>query len=424
MRKIWAWILPGKERVRIASNKLDQIAQKDVAAILDALRRARRDGAIAKDGLREAVSGQEQVIRQLAEILHQVQRDVTPSAAQRMIAQAIKKQQEALDTVKDTRLTKPTLEGKTRKQLNEEEKKALAEAAEKQKDATEELQKAVAELKAQAEQLKNMDAAAAEHLKKALEKVAAEEAEQKSGEAQKDVAENRLRSAEQKQEDVIAALKDAEKQLSRKNENAAVIEEKLEGLKDARQKQEQAHGETKNLDTKNDTAVAQAAQDQGQVSKALGALKSNDPALALAEQKSQQAADAIAQDKPQDAVQNQEQVLNALNDAIKKTESQLASADNRERKAEPLPAQTGKKPKTPGNNAPPPPKSKSEEQQAGVGSFQYGLLNDVSMDGWNVALPPRERAEVEQAIRGRMPTKYARQIKLYYMSLAGAKGEN
>ena len=61
--------------------------------------------------------------------------------------------------------------------------------------------------------------------------------------------------------------------------------------------------------------------------------------------------------------------------------------------------------------------------EAGVGQFQYGKLADMQNSVWNVMLPPKDRVEVEQALKGKMPAKYAKQIKLYYQNLAGAKAD-
>jgi hypothetical protein len=36
---------------------------------------------------------------------------------------------------------------------------------------------------------------------------------------------------------------------------------------------------------------------------------------------------------------------------------------------------------------------------------------------WDVNLPPKERAEVEQARRGNFPEGYARMLRLYYRNL-------
>ena len=63
-------------------------------------------------------------------------------------------------------------------------------------------------------------------------------------------------------------------------------------------------------------AVADAVKDQSAVSQALDKVK-EDPKLQQAEQKSDAAKDQIAADQTPQAQQNQEQVLSAINDAIK-----------------------------------------------------------------------------------------------------------
>ena len=75
------------------------------------------------------------------------------------------------------------------------------------------------------------------------------------------------------------------------------------------------------------------------------------------------------------------------------------------------------------HNTPPPPHSQSKAHQLGKGSFTYGKKNDVEQTAWNVMLPPKERDAVEQAVKSKIPSKYARQVKLYYLNLANAKSE-
>jgi hypothetical protein len=68
--------------------------------------------------------------------------------------------------------------------------------------------------------------------------------------------------------------------------------------------------------------------------------------------------------------------------------------------------------------------SQGQQHTAQKGAFEYGRMSSGEKEAqWNVALPPRERAEVEQAIKEKMPARYRRQITLYYQNLAGTKGE-
>jgi hypothetical protein len=64
------------------------------------------------------------------------------------------------------------------------------------------------------------------------------------------------------------------------------------------------------------------------------------------------------------------------------------------------------------------------QRTAGRGEFEYGDMAKLGPSAdWNVKLPERERAEVDQAIKDKLPARYRRQITLYYRNLAGAKAE-
>jgi hypothetical protein len=196
--------LQSREPVKQAAGKLDDIASKRVRDVVDSLVRAGKEQTAAKGGLQDAMKGQDVVIKELADLLKLLKREMAPAMSQRLLAQAIKKQQEALNKTKETRVAKENLEGKPKSNLTEEDKKALAEANEKQKEATDELDKAMKELKEQAQELKKSDPAAADNMQKATDKLESAEAPKKSNEAQTDITDNKLRSAEQKEQDVLA----------------------------------------------------------------------------------------------------------------------------------------------------------------------------------------------------------------------------
>ena len=266
--RIWSNCQPS-EPVKATADKLDDIGAKKVHDVVEALHRARKEQAQTKDGLQDAMKGQDGIIKELADLLKLLKREVAPAMGQRLLAQAIKKQEEALAKLKETRVTKDNLEGKPKSALNEEDKKALGETNEKQKEATEELSKAVKELKDQAQDLKKNGPQAAANIQKAMDKLESAEAPKKSNEAQTDITDNKLRAAEQKEQDVLAALKEADKLLGRNTDRTAQLEDHLQKLKETNEKQEQALNETKNLDPKNDKALAETVKDQGEVSKAL-----------------------------------------------------------------------------------------------------------------------------------------------------------
>src|SRR5205814_3137080 len=121
------------------------------------------------------------------------------------------------------------------------------------------------------------------------------QAEKKSADAQTDIAENKLRAAEQKEKEVLDALKDADKQLAQNTDKIDKLEKNLADHRATKEKQEATKKDTQKLDTKNDQQVANNAKDQGEVSKALDDLKKDNPPLENAEKNSEQAAAQIGE---------------------------------------------------------------------------------------------------------------------------------
>jgi hypothetical protein len=315
-----------EDHVKGATTKLDHVSTKMVGDVVDALVAARKGGT-PKEGLKNAINGQDEVIKELRALLRKMQGQLNPEATHKLLDAAIKKQEEAMAKTKETRVRKD-LEGKPTARLTEDDKKALTETNDKQKEATEELDKALSELKQEAEAAKKDTPALAENIEKAEQKLQQAGAKEKSNEAQNDINENKLRAAEQKEAEVLAALREADKQLAQNTDKIDQLEKNIADLKKTREKQAETQKETKNLDTKNDQAVAQAAKDQGEVSKALDDLKKDNPELAPTEKNSETAAADIGENKPREAVGEQQKVLEALDQAIAKADKDLANAQN------------------------------------------------------------------------------------------------
>jgi len=388
---------------------LDEIASKKAPKVIDSIRRA-ANPEDAKTGLRDAFKGADSIVSDLVKFLTAVKHDIAPAQIERMLANAINKQKSAIDKARDARTKNRNLEGKPREKLSEEENFTLKEAADKQKEATDELTKAIQDLQEQAGNLAQTDKPESDTIKKALDMLEKDGAQKKSVESQNDVARNSLRTAERKDNDILKSMEAAENQLSQKSDNAARLEIILADLNETKEQQEKAKSETEKLDLKSMDAVAEAAKDQGDVSKALGDLKKNSPELSRAEDESKQAADAITSDAPKDANKDQSAVLDALNKEIKAMEMLAAQTDS---KNAPIAKANAK------------PKSSTDEQRAiaqtGIGKFEYGNADTAQAIGWNVALSPKDRTDIEQALIEKMPAKYAKQIKLYYINLQNAK---
>lgn len=141
--------LNDKDHVKNSTTKLDKVSTETINQVIDALVAARKgtEQSEGKERLKVAVNSQDEVIKQLNEVLRRMKKELNHDN-HRLLTDAIKKQEEAIAKTKETRVRKE-LEAKPVEKLNEEEKKAIAEANEKQKDATEELKKAEEELKSQ-----------------------------------------------------------------------------------------------------------------------------------------------------------------------------------------------------------------------------------------------------------------------------------
>jgi hypothetical protein len=127
--------------------------------------------------------------------------------------------------------------------------------------------------------------------------------------------------------------------------------------------------------------------------------------MGQAEQAMEQAQQAMAQGQHPEAQQAQAQALQALAQAQQAMAQAMGQNPNEK------------------THTPKMAKSLGKQHEAGVGQFQYGKLADMQHSVWNVTLPPKDRVEVEQALKGKIPAKYAKQIKLYYQNLAGAKAD-
>lgn len=416
--------LKNRQKVSDASARLSDVGRRTVPKILYLL----RDGS--GPGLREAFAYQDRVSKELGALLQAVQGELAPAAARRVLGSAIRKQTEALERTRDARLSQPQLEGKAAAALSEEEHQALDEPAERQQEAAEEVERAHRELQQQVQSARAADPAAADAIRQALDVLDKTEAGQKAQEAAADIRENRLRRAEDRQTGVLGALRQADARLGQKPHREAQLQERLGALQDAARIQEHALKETRALDTRNEEALARTAQEQGQVSRQLGELRAQDTSLARAHQQSEAAKSALLRDDAANAIQNQESVLGLLQNAIQRAAQELAQTQAQLQQAQgqaQAQTATGQPPAIPtqapgpaGATAP----AAGRQHTAAQGGFEYGPLGaPAGSVNWDVALPPRERAEVEQAIREKMPARYRRHISLYYQNLAGAGRE-
>jgi hypothetical protein len=125
-------------------------------------------------------------------------------------------------------------------------------------------------------------------------------------------------------------------------------------------------------------------------------------ALGEAGERMRQAADDLKQNRIAAAKDAQKRVDEGLALALQELKGAAAAAQM----AAPMSvgAETAKPGKPDGERAAP--------------AIEVVTPRDAAGTSWNVALPPRERGEVNQALKEKMPARYRRQIMLYYENLA------
>jgi hypothetical protein len=419
--------MDGCEYIDGANQQLDGMSKKLLPQIMESLRRGRFEVAALDD----ARAGQTRVVRELQEMLRNLQREVAPAQAQSALQSAMDAQTEAHNIAVQTRAEMKGLEGKPENKLTPEEKSRLAVAAAKQKDAGDAISSAKRKLEDQRTALKETDPATARAIQQVIDDLNKGEVGRKSGESGDDIAGNKLRSGEEKQKDILATLQNAEGKLKKPGDGKmAELGRKLDMLTKARDLQKDAIDQTKNLDPKDEKGVGLAAKKQGEVSKTLGGLKNDDKGMAKTQAKSVDAQNKILGDKPHEGGFAQQSTLNDLNKFIAQTRREIADSQGKPSNTPPSDSQSADAEGKRGENENPQPNASTQKtdkngpKSGEMGRFEYGKLHDINSIGWEVSLPPRDRAAVEQAFRSRTPAKYSRAIKLYYHNLATQKFEN
>jgi hypothetical protein len=394
--------LPGKQQLNDAPPVLEDISRNHVPKVIHGIWRARDD---AQAGLREGDVEMDAIIVDFDRLLTVMHSSLAPVEMARIIDTAIEKQKQAIEKGKEALEKHPGLEGKPRENLTPPEKSTLQGVLEKQREATTALQKVLQQL--------NPDDPSHSTARTELEKSGVEG---KSKETHNDIPANKLPTAMRKGDEIIGALEHAKRSMNPNGEKTD-LETKLTGLKELKEKQTGLMEETSKLNPKDGEGSAETAEGQGKISRELGKMGKDDPELHGATEQSRGAADDIASGKPGDASKKQRNVIDTLNRAIKNTENQIAAGK----------AESKNSPQSTAQNKPQPNKKGVEQQTQiaanALGSFEYQSAG-AHGEGWSVALQPKDRADVEQAVAEQMPTKYANQIKLYYMSLQDSRAGN
>ncbi len=377
-----------------ANAKLDEIIQTHMPLVMRALIRARTQTADANADLRVSLKSSDDILKILQALTAAMKRDLQPTLTARALTNAITKVAEAQDKTRDTSLLHENLDSKPADTLTPEERAALRDAIDKQKDAAAEVKKTLAELTHQAETLAPTDKPAADAIRSTLADLNKADVQRNADGAHDDAADKKLHSAEKKNDDVLTALRNAEKHLAKSSDPVSDLEKHAAALNNAKGLQEKVMDDTRGLKPDDDKGIAGAMKDQGEVARALNDMKADNPALTDAANASKQAQENLGGDKPQSALKDQQRVLDAINSEIKSVASKIAQQSK---------------------NAP--------KKEGPMGQFAYDAVKTIASADWTVALPAKDRGDVEQAVKNKMPPKYARQIMLYYENLACAKPE-
>jgi hypothetical protein len=274
---------------------------------------------------------QDEIAGELSRLLLAVRRQLAPALSRRVLDTALDRQQEALERTRDLRTAYPNLEGMPPQALSEEQQRALSETAEAQEQAAEELARARAELQRQTDALAGGDVSTRQTLRQAQQELQQNEVPVKAGAAAEDLRANHTRQAEEKQEDLVKALKDADGALAPPAGPSSRSAERLAALQEAAGQQAQALEETNRLEKgPSEDDLVRAARDQGDVSGRLHDLSVKEPELKTAHVESEAAKRSLVEGEMAAARQAQEKVLKALQAALQEAASELASTQRQE----------------------------------------------------------------------------------------------
>ena len=300
--------LPGRQQLNDAPPVLEDIWRNHVPKVIHGFWNAHEN---AQAGFREGGTETDAIIGDFDKLLTVMRSGLAPAEMQRIIDEAIQKQNEANEQGKHA-LEQHGLEGKPRENLNDKEKSALRGVLDKQRAATTALQRVLDHL--------NPEDPSQNSARTDLQNSGVES---KSKETHNDIADNKLPTAIRKGDEIIGILSRVKSSLDPKS--GSDLETKLTGLKDLRDRQHGLMDDTSKLDPKNGDAAGDAAEGQGKISSELGKMGKDDPELNGAAKKSKGAADDIASGKPGDASGKQKDIIDTLNRAIQNTENEIAS---------------------------------------------------------------------------------------------------
>lgn len=385
--------------------------------------------------LMAASEGQDHVIVQIDKLLQQMlnQFGKRPKTD---LKEVIKEQQRLKDTTE--KLAEKTLGEKTEK-LTQEQKQDLEKTSEQQEAIEEQVKEAIEELKEQAKDESQPEQA--KNAKEALEKLQDPKVQEAIEEAAQDIQDNQLAQAQEAQQDVLDALKKAEQELAKNDAaesqpeepSAAQLEQQIAAVENIEQQQQQLLDQTKALDQQSSPQEFNKLQaQQASLENQLAQLQPQGEAAEAAQEAKEamaEAAQELGQQDKGEAAEAQAEALAALGELKAELAEQLAAATGA-----PMPGQPGEpgapKPPMPGpgQDSPMPPqlvvqsqsqvKDPKEPKELGSDLQDGDKRDPTAPAAWQVGLPPKEREALNAAQKDKFPTRYERQLALYYQNLA------
>lgn len=382
--------------------------------------------------LMAASEGQDHVIVQIDKLLKQMQEQFGKQL-KTDLSEVIKEQQRLKDATEQ--LAEKTLGEKT-ENLTQEQKQDLEKTSEQQEALEEQVKEAIQELQEQAKDQSQPEQAKA--AQEALEKLQDPQVQDAIEQAAQDIQDNQLAQAQDAQQEVLDALKEAQQELAQSDaadsqeQSAAQLEQQLAAVENIAQQQQQLLDQTNALDQQSaPQEFNQLQAQQASLQNQLAQLQPQGEAAEAAQEAQEAMAEAAAELGQQDqgeAAEAQAEALAALNELAGELAEQLAAATGAP--MPPMPGEPGEPmPPMPGpGESPMPPqlvvqsqsqtKDPKEPEQLGA-DLQNGAKRDpAGPAAWQVALPAKEREALNAAQKDKFPTRYERQLALYYQNLA------
>lgn len=309
---------------RHTRERLADLSQRQMPTICSELR------APTTKALYTAWRRQDEISGELDRLLLAVRRQLAPALSRRVLDAALDRQKEALERTRDLRSAFPDLEGLPPQALSEEQQRTLIETAEAQEQAAEELTRARTELQRQSDALAG-DVSTRQTLRQAQQELQQNDVPSKAAAAAEDLRANHTRQAEEKQEQLVKALKDADAVLAPPAGPSSRSAERLVALQEAAGQQAQAMEETSRLEKGlSEDDLVRAARDQGEVSGRLQDLSAKQPELKMAHAESEAAKRNLVEGEMAAARQSQEKVLKTLQTALQEAAAELSRTRQQE----------------------------------------------------------------------------------------------